>query len=290
MKRESFSVMKNLFLILLGNTTYAMGIVIFLIPNQMITGGTTGLGLAMEHYFGISLSLFVLIFNTAMFILGAVVLGKKFALTTLVSTFYYPVILDVLERIPALSNVTQDKMLSVVCGGLMIGVGIGIVLRAGASTGGMDIPPLIINKKLGLPVSVMLYVFDVMILGAQMLFSDKEQIVYGLLLVVIYTVVLDQVLIMGSAKTQVKIISKKYEELNQVILERLDRGSTLVQTETGYLRQEQPMILTVISNRELAHLNRLVQEIDPEAFMIIGRVNEVRGRGFSLQKDYENEE
>lgn len=287
MKGKTLSLLKNLFLIMAGNTTYALGIVIFLLPNGMITGGTTGLGLAMEHYFGVQLSLFVLLFNTLMFVLGAVILGKKFALTTLVSSFYYPVILNILERFPSLQEITRDRMLSVVCGGIMIGVGIGVVIRAGASTGGMDIPPLILNKKFGLPVSVMLYVFDVMILGAQMLFSDKEQIVYGILLVLIYTVILDRMLLMGSAKTQVKIISKEYEELNRLILERLDRGSTLVQTETGYLRQDQPMILTVISNRELPLLNRLVQETDPEAFMIIGHVNEVRGRGFSLQKTYE---
>ena len=287
MKGKTLSLLKNLFLIMAGNTTYALGIVIFLLPNGMITGGTTGLGLAMEHYFGVQLSLFVLLFNTLMFVLGAVILGKKFALTTLVSSFYYPVILNILERFPSLQEITRDRMLSVVCGGIMIGVGIGVVIRAGASTGGMDIPPLILNKKFGLPVSVMLYVFDVMILGAQMLFSDKEQIVYGILLVLIYTVILDRMLLMGSAKTQVKIISKEYEELNRLILERMDRGSTLVQTETGYLRQDQPMILTVISSRELPLLNRLVQETDPEAFMIIGHVNEVKGRGFSLQKTYE---
>ena len=151
--------LKNLCMILLGNTVYALAIVMFILPNDMITGGTTGLGIAIHHYFGLPIHTFVLIFNTLMFLLGAAVLGMKFALTTLVSTFYYPVILGVLEQIPALQNVTDDKMLSTICGGLMIGMGIGIVIRCGASTGGMDIPPLVLNKKFGLPVSVMLYVF-----------------------------------------------------------------------------------------------------------------------------------
>ena len=210
-----------------------------------------------------------------MFLLGAAVLGMKFALTTLVSTFYYPVILGVLEQIPALQNVTDDKMLSTICGGLMIGMGIGIVIRCGASTGGMDIPPL--------------YVFDFIILISQMLFTNKEEIVYGILLVLIYTVILDKVLLMGSTRTKVEIMTEKYEELNRLIQERLDRGTTLVYTQTGYLRNDQPMILTVVSNRELMRLNQLVQEIDPHAFMIIGNVNEVRGRGFSQQKVYKKE-
>ena len=251
-------------MILLGNTVYALAIVMFILPNDMITGGTTGLGIAIHHYFGLPIHTFVLIFNTLMFLLGAAVLGMKFALTTLVSTFYYPVILGVLEQIPALQNVTDDKMLSTICGGLMIGMGIGIVIRCGASTGGMDIPPLVLNKKFGLPVSVMLYVFD-------------------------FTVILDKVLLMGSTRTKVEIMTEKYEELNRLIQERLDRGTTLVYTQTGYLKNDQPMILTVVSNRELMRLNQLVQEIDPHAFMIIGNVNEVRGRGFSQQKVYKKE-
>ena len=265
-------------MILLGNTVYALAIVMFILPNDMITGGTTGLGIAIHHYFGLPIHTFVLIFNTLMFLLGAAVLGMKFALTTLVSTFYYPVILGVLEQIPALQNVTDDKMLSTICGGLMIGMGIGIVIRCGASTGGMDIPPLVLNKKFGLPVSVMLYVFDFIILISQMLFTNKEEIVYGILLVLI-----------GSTRTKVEIMTEKYEELNRLIQERLDRGTTLVYTQTGYLKNDQPMILTVVSNRELMRLNQLVQEIDPHAFMIIGNVNEVRGRGFSQQKVYKKE-
>ena len=276
-------------MILLGNTVYALAIVMFILPNDMITGGTTGLGIAIHHYFGLPIHTVVLIFNTLMFLLGAAVLGMKFALTTLVSTFYYPVILGVLEQIPALQNVTDDKMLSTICGGLMIGMGIGIVIRCGASTGGMDIPPLVLNKKFGLPVSVMLYVFDFIILISQMLFTNKEEIVYGILLVLIYTVILDKVLLMGSTRTKVEIMTEKYEELNRLIQERLDRGTTLVYTQTGYLKNDQPMILTVVSNRELMRLNQLVQEIDPHAFMIIGNVNEVRGRGFSQQKVYKKE-
>lgn len=153
----------------------------------------------------------------------------------------------------------------------------------------MDIPPLVLNKKFGLPVSVMLYVFDFAILIFQMVFTNKEEIIYGILLVLIYTVMLDKVLLMGSTRTQVKIISGEYEKLNHLIQEKLDRGTTLVYTQTGYLRKDQPMILTVVSNRELMRLNQIVQETDPQAFMIIGNVNEVRGRGFSTQKVYKNE-
>ena len=121
----SFSTLKNLFFVLLGNT-YALGITMFILPNQMITGGTTGLALTFHHYFQIPVPAFVFCFNFVMFILGAAVLGKHFALTTLASTFFYPVILGIFEKIPALGTVTDDKMLSTVCGGIMIGFSIGL--------------------------------------------------------------------------------------------------------------------------------------------------------------------
>lgn len=288
-KEETIRFLKTLPWILLGNTVYALGIVMFVLPSGLITGGTTGLALTAEHFLHIPVSVFVFLMNLCMFLLGAAVLGMKFALTTLVSSFYYPIILGILQKIPALSDLTREPMLAAVFGGLMIGFGIGSVIRVGASTGGMDIPPLILKKKFGLPVSVMLYVFDVTILILQMFFSEKEQILYGILLVMIYTVVLDKVLLIGTSQTQVKIISRKYMEINEKIIHELDRGSTLIHATTGFMKQEQPMVMTVISNRELGTLNRLVMETDPQAFMIVGNVNEVKGRGFTQEKVYREE-
>lgn len=289
-KGKEFRWLKTLPWIIIGNTVYSLGIVMFVLPSKLITGGTTGLALTAEHFLHIPVPVFVFFTNLCMFLLGAAVLGIPFALTTLVSSFYYPVILGILQKIPALSQVTDEPVLSTVFGGLMIGFGIGIVIRAGASTGGMDIPPLILKKKFGLPVSVMLYVFDVTILILQMLFSDKEQILYGILLVIIYTAVLDKVLLIGTSQTQVKIISRKYMEINEKIIHELDRGSTLIHATTGYMKKEQPIVLAVISNRELGALNRLVMDTDPQAFMIVGNVNEVKGRGFTQEKVYREEE
>lgn len=284
MSKKIISNLKNIMFILLGNTIYAMAVVMFILPNNLITGGTTGLALLFFNQFGLPINMFVSIFNIAMFGLGGLVLGRKFILTTLISTFYYPLILTVLQQIPQLQNITSDYMLSAIYAGIMIGFGIGIVIKAGASTGGMDIPPLVLNKKFGLPVSLSMYVFDFTILMSQMLFANKEQVLYGILLVFIYTTVLDKVLMFGESKTQVKIISEKYDEINKLILEELDRGSTLIHGETGYYHNEQMVILSVISNRELSKLNQLVLSTDPDAFMIVNRISEVSGRGFSLDK------
>ncbi|NLI93063.1 MAG: YitT family protein [Peptococcaceae bacterium] len=280
------AIYKNIGLILLGNTIYALAVAAFILPSGLITGGTTGLALLFYHQFGIPITLFVSVFNIAMFILGALVLGRAFAMTTLISTFYYPFVLGILLKVPSLQNMTSDHLLSAIYAGIMIGFSLGLVIKAGASTGGMDIPPLVLNKKFGFPVSMVLYAFDFTILLSQMLFANKEQVLYGILLVLIYTVVLDKVLILGQSRTQVKIISKKYEEINRMIIQHLDRGSTLIQAETGYCHNNNPVVLTVVSNRELHKLNELALSIDPNAFMIINRVNEVKGRGFTMDKSY----
>ena len=280
------NIVWKLGMIILGNTMYALAVVWFILPAGLITGGTTGMALAAQHFFQIPIGGFVAVFNVAMFLVGFLVLGKSFAVTTVISSFYYPLALNLFQRLFDGFVMTQEPVLATMFAGLFIGGGMGLVIRAGASTGGMDIPPLVLNKKIGLSVSVSMYGFDVVILILQMFFSDREQILYGMLLVLIYTIVLDKVLVIGSQQTQVKIISEKYEEINQAIQVNLDRGSTLFEVEGGYLRKEGYAVLTVLSGRELSKLNEIVMSIDPKAFLIINKVNEVRGRGFTMGKEY----
>lgn len=282
---KSILNIKKLFLVLLGNTIYCSGIVAFILPLGLISGGTTGLGLIVEHYFAVPVEVFAAIFNILMFVVAWFVLGPSFAFTTMVSTFYFPTILAVLQKIEVLQTLTTDPMLATICAGLLIGVGIGVVIRAGASTGGVDIPPLVLNRKLGIPVSVGLYACDFAILIGQMIFRDREKTLYGILLVVIYTFVMDKVLVSGKSQIEAKIISKQYEEINEVIQQKLDRGTTLIKSETGYMHEDTMIVMTVVSNREIAKLNQVVLEMDPKAFIVINEAKEVMGRGFTLHKN-----
>ena len=288
MKKYSHQIRK-IGMILLGNLMYAFAVAYFVLPVGLITGGTTGIALTVNHYFGMDISLFVPIFNGVMFLTGLLVLGKKFAATTLISSFVYPFFLKIVQTMVEITGVlSQDSLLCTIFAGLLIGAGIGIVIREGASTGGMDIPPLVINKKTGLPVGAILNVCDILILVLQMTFSNREQVLYGILMVCIYTYVLDKILIRGNSKIQIKIISKKYEQINEAIATQVDRGTTLFEVEGGYTRDEMYAILTVVDQRQLFLVNELVQEIDPDAFIIIGQVKEVRGRGFTKSKEYQN--
>ena len=287
-KRRALSGAWKLLLILAGNTLYALAVALFVLPTGLITGGTTGLGLAAQNYFHIPLSGFVAVFNLAMFLLGLAVLGKVFALTTVISSFYYPFILEVIQRTVGGLRLTEDPLLATVLAGLMIGAGMGIVIRAGASTGGMDIPPLVLQKKLRIPVSLSLYAFDCAILLLQVLFSNVEQVLYGLVLVLLYTITLNKTLMLGTGQMQLKVVSKEYRTISREIQNKMDRGTTLFRSVGGFEEEDSCTVLTVVDRRELSKVTELVTELDPGAFMVVSQVNEVRGRGFTLPKRYEN--
>ena len=274
----------HLMMILLGNLVYALAVCMFLQPNQLITGGSTGIALFVNRMTGCPVSVFAGAFNAVMFLLGWKVLGRRFALTTLISTVVFPVYLAVLERMPGIAVVTDTPMLAVIFGGLLIGLGIALVIRAGASTGGMDIPPLILNRKWNVNVSVAMYGFDFVILLTQMAAADMQRILYGILLVLVYTIVLDKMLAFGMNRMQVQIISGRYDQINRALLQVHDFGSTLYHVTTGYLGQEQKAIMTVVNSRDLPRLNACVLEIDPEAFIIVSSATEVKGRGYTLEK------
>ncbi|WP_289301032.1 YitT family protein [Sporofaciens musculi] len=277
----------SLISVIVGNFLYALTVKLFLLPAGLVTGGTTGIALTVNYLTDFSISSFVLIFNITMLALGFFCLGKAFAATTLASTFLYPLSLELLDQVLGDYILTQDILLCTIFSGLGIGMALGIVIRSGASTGGMDIPPLVLQKTVKLPVSITMYAFDVCILLSQALFRPAENILYGVVLVLIYTLVLDKMLLMGATRTEIKVISDKSDEIRDAILTQIDRGVTILNGESGYLHNPSPVILSVISNRELPKVEKLIHNIDPESFIVVSRVSEVRGRGFSQKKLYQ---
>lgn len=269
---------------LAGNILYALTVKLFLLPANLASGGGTGIALAAHYATGVSVSGILLLVNISMLILGFFALGKAFVVTTLLSTFLIPAALEVFDRMLGDFVLTQDILLCTLFAGLGVGVSLGIVIRTGASTGGLDIPPLILYKYFRIPVSASLYAFDVAILLLQMPLHPAENILYGILFVMVSAIALDKTMMIGTTQTEVKIISSKTPQLQEAILKQLDRGVTLLEAEGGYLHDRTQMIFSVISNRELFRLERIVHSIDPDSFMVITRVSEVRGRGFTIDK------
>ena len=276
--------LKMIGFMILGNAILAMGTAAFVVPNGLISGGVTGIGLILQRLFGLPVDIGVFAADGVLFLLGAAVMGKAFAATIILSTIVYPTFFSLFGKIPFLTTLTDDKLMAAIYAGLLMGAGIGLVIKVGGSTGGMDIPPIILHKLFGLSIPVMISVGDILLLLVQAFYSSTEQVLYGILVVMLTSIVIDKVLIMGQKQTQVMVISPEYERINQAIHQKIDRGSTLIHATSGLEKQEQKVVLSVISNRQLNDLNELILQIDPQAFVIANEVNEVKGRGFTLSK------
>lgn len=271
-------------MIIIGNLILAFGLCAFVTPVGLISGGASGIGIAVKSITDINISYTVYVINFIMFVIGFIFLGKKFAFGTLLSTFLYPTFIALFERIPQLANITNDILLSALYGGLCIGLGLGLVLRVGASTGGMDIPPLLVNKKTGISVAWLINIFDCGILLLQVIFCPItiEAVLYGITVVIITTIVVDKVIILGETKIQVLVISPKWQEIRKIIFDDINRGCTLLNVTTGYYQDKQLAVMAVVSKRELHLLNDMILEIDPTAFIISNETHSVKGRGFTL--------
>ena len=283
-RTRMLSLARGLAAVVAGNLLYALTVKLFLLPSQLVVGGTNGLALIAQHFFDLPTTGVILGCNIVMLLLGLAVLGKAFALTTVASSFLYPLFLELLNKLLGDVTLTSDLLLNTVFSGLGIGISLGLVIRAGASTGGMDIPPLVLHKLFRVPVSVGLNAFDICILLPQMFFRPTENTLYGILMLFIYSSVIDKMLMVGRSRTELKIVSDHAQEICDVILHQVDRGVTLLHGAGGYTHDDKELVLSVISNRELFKAEKLIRSIDPECFMIVTRVSEVRGKGFSLSR------
>ena len=276
--------MLSLLMVIVGNILYTLTIKLFLLPANLISCGTTGIALVVNHYLHIPMSGFIFIFNTVMLTIGWLVLGRKFAMTTVLSSILYPVLLEILNRTLGDVVITENILLNVLFSGLGLGASLGIVMRGGASTGGMDIPPLILKKFFGIPVSATLWSFDFLIMLAQTFFHTAEDLLYGILLILVVSLSLNKIMLLGTSRTEVKIVSEKSGEIRDAILSRVDRGVTMLHGAGGYSGKETEIIMSIVSNYELPKIEQLARAIDPDCFMIVSQVTEVWGRGFTYGK------
>ena len=271
-------------LVIAGNILYTLSIKLFLLPANLMSCGTTGIALVMNHFLNIPMTAFIFVFNVAMLIVGWLVLGRHFVMNTILSSVLYPLLLEFFNKILGDVVVTENILLNVLFAGMGLGVSLGVIMRAGAATGGMDIPPLILKKFFRIPVSATLWAFDFCILLAQMFFHPLEDLLHGILLIIVISVALNKIMLLGTSRTEVKIISSKSAQIRDAILSQVDRGVTMLHGAGGYSREEAEIIMSIVSNYELPKIEQLARTIDPGCFMIISRVTEVWGRGFTYGK------
>jgi uncharacterized membrane-anchored protein YitT (DUF2179 family) len=271
-------------MVVLGNLLYALSVKLFLLPAELMSCGTTGIALIVNHLTDLPITVFIFCFNVVMLALGWWVLGRQFAMTTVFSSLFYPLALEILDRTLGDIVITEHIWLNVLFAGIGLGISLGLVIRGGASTGGMDIPPLILERLFRIPVSISLAAFDLCIILAQAFYHEPEDLLLGILLIIVISISLNKATVLGSTKTEVRIVSEKPDEIRAAILTDVDRGVTLLHGKGGYLQQETDVIMSIISDHELPKIERLARSIDPACFMIVTQVKEVWGRGFSYSK------
>ena len=272
--------------IILGNVFVAFAVSTLVLENQLISGGVTGLGIVTNHYTGINISLIVGIINVLLFLLGLFFIGKKFPLSTLISTFAFPVLLEFFNTNAIFHNYCQDTLLAVVLAGCLVGIGVGLMIRSDASSGGMDIIAIILNRKLGIPVFIMVNVFDFIILCMQATFSNPTKILYSIVLVFVTSFMLNKTLTKGSKMVQLVVISDCHEMIKKMIIEEADAGVTSLYSQKGFNETDTKTLLTIIPPVKLTKIKEQIKLIDPVAFMVVATVDEVSGRGYTLERHH----
>lgn len=270
--------------ILLGNTLIAFALSTLFFENNIICGGVSGIGLVINHYFNLPISSVVAVVNVSLFFLGLYFLGKEFAMTTLASTIIFPVILEYFESTPYFHHYLDDPFMAAILAGCLVGIGIGLVLKANASTGGVDILALVINKKYKVPVHIVLNVIDIIVLVLQFSFSNTTNVIYGIMITFITSTVLNKTLSHGTSLIQLTVMSDHYVRIKEAILNELDAGATLILTEKGYTSESSKLVMSIIPYRKLPEIKSKIHDIDPLAFVIVSKVDEVGGKGFTLDR------
>ncbi|MCI6995393.1 MAG: YitT family protein [Eubacterium sp.] len=267
MKEKNYKKqLMNILTVVAGNAILALGVVAFVVPAGIPMGGATGLGISGNHFFGIRTSLVVFVLNAILLIIGGYVLGRGFVEKTLLSTVIYPVFLELIQRIPGITTLTDNQLLSAIFGGLLIGLSMGSVVRAGGSTGGTDIIAMVANKKTAASVGTVVYIVDIIVLGIQATFSDMEQILYGIIIIILTTAVINKVVPNGKLSMQIMIISRDYEKIQHKILHEMEAGVTMFYIQTGYGNERQKGVMCVIPRHKLYTLKEMVYKTDPFAF------------------------
>lgn len=276
--------------VILGSAILGLGAGFFLGPHNIVSGGLTGIGIIFQALFNWNLDTVVWVLQIAFFFLGFIFLGKNMALKTIVATIVYPATLTLGGYLASLdilgfsnffeSSNAMGQILAAVFGGVFVGAGVGLTFLGGGSTGGVDILVLIIQKFTKSKTSKLTFLVDgLIVLAGLAAMGDIGITLIGIVSAFITAIMIDKIFDTEN-NVIVSIISKKYAELNKIILEKLDRGSTIVDATGGYSQQGVKMLQVVLERREYYVLEDIIAEEDPQAFMFMSKVSSVRGEGF----------
>lgn len=278
------SLVRKYLTIALGNLLLAFSVSFFILPNNIISGGVASVALILSTLIPVSEVALISILNVLLFFVGAVFLGKRFAMNSLVSTILYPLFVSMFSSLDTSPFAGINPLLASLYSGLLCGLGLGLVFREHASTGGMDIPALIIHKYARLPQGTAVMIVDSLTILAGLWIYGLNTILTGLIAVFASSWAINRTQTLGAQSAKnVMIISEKWQEIDQFLLEDVSRGVTILDGQGAWSKQPKKVLMCVVSNREYARIESTVGAIDPKAFIIVTDVHEVRGSGFTYK-------
>lgn len=273
--------LKNALLILLGCVITGLAYAMFLIPHHFVPGGVSGIAIIINYFATLPVGALIIVLNVPVFLLGLKTMGKKYVLNSLAGMVVSAVFIDFFNKVLKVPSATDNPVLASIYGGVMLGVGLGIVFRGRASTGGSDIVGMVLSKYTGMSLGYGIMITDFVVISASgFALHSLEAPLYGYLVLFLSTKVIDMVLEGWNYSKLVIITSTRTDEIADFILHGLDRSGTALRSRSLYLNREGEIILTVIHRKQLADLRTFVKRTDPEAFVIINDTYDVLGRGF----------
>lgn len=263
--------------IALGCALGALAYPLFLVPNHIAPGGLTGLATVLNYLFRWPVGTTSLVMNVPLFIIGYRAMGRLFVIRSLVATVLFSVLIDLIPLPP----MTEQPLLGAVFGGVLLGAGLGLILRGGATTGGTDmVARMIHNRFQHISVGAFLFLIDCCVVLMAGFFIEAEYALYAFVALYAASKLIDVVMVGLTREKACYIISTQHEQVKREIMEKLDRGVTVLHAEGGYSGQERPVLLCVLSAQELGRLKAIVREADEDAFLFISDAHEVLGEGF----------
>jgi uncharacterized membrane-anchored protein YitT (DUF2179 family) len=278
-------------MITLGITIMAAGFYFFLIPMNLVAGGVTGLGIVLVEWFDMNISIFVLIVNVILLFIGLMVLGKKIFLRSIYGSLYFPLILYLFERFVPLLELNNDYVLASIFGGAGVGIGFGLMLKYGGTSGGTDIPVKIFYRKFKIPISTSVYIFDGIIVTLGIItFFPQNGIslgLYALIAIFISGKLADIVVVGGNTKKAMQIITSRPNAIKEAIYTSVSRGVSVVNIKGGYTGSDKTMLITVITKQEYYFIRNIIARLDEEAFVYVTPATEIHGDFIERESDDE---
>ncbi len=280
-KNNLISFIKDMILISLASVFLSIGVVCFLVPNSMLTGGTAGLSLLLYHSSKfLTIGTWMILINVPLLLIGIKYFGKMYAIKSILTIFIISVFIDIAKEVLQLSALSLDDTIAAIFGGIFIGLGLGMIIKAKSSAGGTTIIAAVISSKTHYKAAEVLLVFDGIIISLSMfVFSNIDKVLFSIISIYVTTKIVDMILSGRNNKKTVHLVSSKIEEISQEIIENFGSYGTILKGYELDKKKDKEMILLVIDSSKIQLLREIAQKYDEESFLVIADASELHGRG-----------